>query len=144
MPSLTLIDVVIGHHECRHRSQRHPSRLYISDFYLHPPQSTPLRSFATTMSSPRALTALARARPVSSLLASAARPAFAAQQNAFSTSARRAATSEGPPPHGFRLPKQEQWDTRKDSVLDQMGNYFLFTELLRGMYVVLEQYFRPP
>merc|ERR1712087_837749 len=45
---------------------------------------------------------------------------------------------------GFRLPKQERWDTRKDSVFDQAGNYFLLTEMLRGMYVVLEQYFRPP
>ncbi|GAB1742307.1 NADH-ubiquinone oxidoreductase 23 kDa subunit [Hortaea werneckii] len=96
------------------------------------------------MSSPRGLAALSRARPASSILATAARPAFAAQQNAFSTSARRAATTEGPPPQGFRLPKQERWDTRKDSVFDQAGNYFLLTEMLRGMYVVLEQYFRPP
>ncbi|KAI7108797.1 hypothetical protein KC324_g20270, partial [Hortaea werneckii] len=65
------------------------------------------------MSSPRGLAALSRARPASSILATAARPAFAAQQNAFSTSARRAATTEGPPPQGFRLPKQERWDTRK-------------------------------
>ena len=42
------------------------------------------------------------------------------------------------------MPKQERWDTRKDSVFDQAGNYFLLTEMLRGMYVVLEQYFRPP
>ncbi|RMZ18641.1 hypothetical protein D0862_00104 [Hortaea werneckii] len=96
------------------------------------------------MSSPRGLAALSRARPASSILATAARPAFAAQQSAFSTSARRAATTEGPPPQGFRLPKQERWDTRKDSVFDQAGNYFLLTEMLRGMYVVLEQYFRPP
>ncbi|KAI6816638.1 NADH-ubiquinone oxidoreductase 23 kDa subunit [Hortaea werneckii] len=96
------------------------------------------------MSSPRGLAALSRARPASSILATAARPAFAAQQSAFSTSARRAATTESPPPQGFRLPKQERWDTRKDSVFDQAGNYFLLTEMLRGMYVVLEQYFRPP
>jgi len=27
--------------------------------------------------------------------------------------------------------------------MDKVGNYFLFTEMLRGMYVVLEQFFRP-
>jgi len=29
-------------------------------------------------------------------------------------------------------------------VWDQAGNYFLLTEMMRGMYVVLEQFFRPP
>lgn len=108
------------------------------------PPSPLSRHTTPTMSAPRALTALARSRPATSLLASAARPAFAAQQNAFSTSARRAATTEGPPPQGFRLPKQDTWETRKDNVADSTANYFLLTEMLRGMYVCLEQYFRPP
>ena len=62
----------------------------------------------------------------------------------FSSSARRAATPEGPPPQNFRFPRQERWDTTKESVWDRAGNYFLLTEMMRGMYVVLEQFFRPP
>ncbi|KAK5124506.1 hypothetical protein LTR85_001723 [Meristemomyces frigidus] len=91
------------------------------------------------------MTALTRARPAShTLLANAARTSFAAQQHAFSTTARRAATTEGPPPANFRLPKPERWNEKKDNVWDRAGNYFLLTEMVRGMYVVLEQFFRPP
>ncbi len=63
---------------------------------------------------------------------------------AFSTTSIRAATPSGPPPAGFRLPKPERWDQSKESTLDKAGKYFLLTEMARGMYVVLEQYFRPP
>lgn len=63
---------------------------------------------------------------------------------AFSTSSARHATPAGPPPKGFRLPPPERWDERKESTMDQAGRYFLMTEMLRGMYVVLEQFFRPP
>lgn len=58
--------------------------------------------------------------------------------------ARSYATPSGPPPVGFRLPKPERWDQSKESALDKAGKYFLLTEMARGMYVVLEQYFRPP
>ncbi|KAK5137220.1 hypothetical protein LTR08_000725 [Meristemomyces frigidus] len=94
------------------------------------------------MSSPRALTALARSRPTSHLLLTAARTAFATQHAAFTTTARRPATS--PPPANFRLPKPVRWNEQKDSVWDRAGNYFLLTEMVRGMWVVLEQFFRPP
>jgi NADH dehydrogenase (ubiquinone) Fe-S protein 8 len=50
----------------------------------------------------------------------------------------------GPPPQGFRLPKPERWDESKESGLDKAGKFFLLTEMARGMYVVLEQFFRPP
>jgi hypothetical protein len=64
---------------------------------------------------------------------------------AFSTSPSRTyATPSGPPPPGFRLPKPERWDQSKESSLDKAGKYFLLTEMARGMYVVLEQFFRPP
>ncbi|MCJ1399296.1 hypothetical protein MMC11_002498 [Xylographa trunciseda] len=63
---------------------------------------------------------------------------------AFSTSAFRSATPLGPPPAGFRLPRKERWDETKESSLDKAGKYFLLTEMMRGMYVVLEQFFRPP
>ncbi|MCJ1296135.1 hypothetical protein MMC34_007700 [Xylographa carneopallida] len=63
---------------------------------------------------------------------------------AFSTTALRFATPLGPPPAGFRLPRKERWDEAKESSLDKAGRYFLLTEMMRGMYVVLEQFFRPP
>jgi len=98
------------------------------------------------MSSPRALTAFARSRPAFAILnnAATARTSFAVAHHHFSTSSRRAATTEGPPPANFRLPKPERWNEKKESVWDQAGNYFLLTEMVRGMYVVLEQFFRPP
>ena len=103
------------------------------------------------MSTPRALTALARARPTTTttttasllLQSNAFRPALATRA-AFSSSHRQNATTQGPPPAGFRLPRPERWNEKKESVFDQAGNYFLLTEMMRGMYVVLEQFFRPP
>ena len=63
---------------------------------------------------------------------------------AFSTSTHKAATPAGPPPSGFRLPPTRRWDQSKESSLDKASKYFLLTEIMRGMYVVLEQFFRPP
>ncbi|KAI1352024.1 NADH-ubiquinone oxidoreductase 23 kDa subunit [Xylaria sp. FL0043] len=54
------------------------------------------------------------------------------------------ATPSGPPPSGFRLPKSKRWDEESESTLDRAGRFFLMTEMFRGMYVALEQYFRPP
>lgn len=54
------------------------------------------------------------------------------------------ATPSGPPPKNFRLRPPVQWDQEKESTLDKAGKYFLMTEMLRGMYVLLEQFFRPP
>jgi NADH dehydrogenase (ubiquinone) Fe-S protein 8 len=100
-------------------------------------------------------TGLIRTRPYSSLLAAtplaarahapaSASPFSATLSASFSSTPRRAATPHGPPPAGFRLPTKERWDESKESSLDKAGKYFLMTEMLRGMYVVLEQYFRPP
>ena len=79
------------------------------------------------------------------LLTAAGRNSFAP---AFSTSARRQRTAggatEGPPPDGFRIPTPPKWNEKKESVWDQAGKYFLLTEMMRGMYVLLEQFFRPP
>ena len=61
----------------------------------------------------------------------------------FSTSTHRHATPSGPPPAGFRLPKPKTY-AEGPSAIDKAGNYFMLTEIFRGMYVVLEQYFRPP
>ncbi|BDD60646.1 NADH dehydrogenase Fe-S protein subunit 8 ndufs8 [Monascus purpureus] len=62
----------------------------------------------------------------------------------FSSSASRAATPAGPPPSGFRLPPPKRWDQNPESSLDSASKYFLLAEMFRGMYVVLEQFFRPP
>ncbi|KAL9598774.1 MAG: hypothetical protein Q9219_004271 [cf. Caloplaca sp. 3 TL-2023] len=99
------------------------------------------------MAIPRSLTMLSRARPtsisVSTLLP--ARTTLSPHGAAFfSTSSFRAATPAGPPPSGFRLPRARRWDESKETSLDKAANYFLMTEMVRGMYVVLEQYFRPP
>ncbi|KAI1385176.1 NADH-quinone oxidoreductase [Hypoxylon trugodes] len=54
------------------------------------------------------------------------------------------ATPAGPPAKGFRLPKAKRWDEEEEGTFDRAGKYFLMTEMFRGMYVALEQYFRPP
>jgi hypothetical protein len=112
-----------------------------------PPLSNDFATSNHTMASAKPLTMLvARSRPTARL-SNAARP-FAPSSSplaAFSTSTFRAyATPSGPPPPGFRLPKPERWDQSKESSLDKAGKYFLLTEMARGMYVVLEQFFRPP
>ena len=110
---------------------------------IHIRHSPLQQQFATsnhTMASAKPLTMLvARSRPAARL-SSTVRPSFPA----FSTTALRAATPSGPPPAGFRLPKPERWDESKESAFDKAGKYFLLGEMMRGMYVVLEQYFRPP
>ncbi|KAJ5436224.1 NADH-quinone oxidoreductase chain I [Penicillium cf. griseofulvum] len=62
----------------------------------------------------------------------------------FSSSTYRAASPAGPPQAGFRLPPPKRWDQDSESALDKASKYFLMAEIFRGMYVVLEQFFRPP
>ncbi|KAL8798974.1 MAG: hypothetical protein Q9200_007654, partial [Gallowayella weberi] len=99
------------------------------------------------MAATRSLTALSRTRPTStpigtSLFARLSPNTIATA--AFTTSATRAATPSGPPPSGFRLPRTKRWDEGTESSIDKAGKYFLMTEMVRGAYVVLEQFFRPP
>jgi NADH dehydrogenase (ubiquinone) Fe-S protein 8 len=54
------------------------------------------------------------------------------------------ATPHGPPPANFRTSKPVQWTWDRESTLDRVGKFFLMTEMARGMYVLLEQFFRPP
>lgn len=106
----------------------------------------------STMASTRSFAMLARAypRPASRLLHALASSRIICPSSAnttvatFSTSSSRSATPAGPPPQGFRLPRKERWYEGKESSLDKAGKYFLMTEMMRGMWVVLEQYFRPP
>jgi NADH dehydrogenase (ubiquinone) Fe-S protein 8 len=99
------------------------------------------------MASAKPLTMLvARSRPTARI-SSAARTFNLSAVNiaALSTTCARAyATPSGPPPPGFRLARPERWDEGKESSLDKAGKYFLLTEMARGMYVALEQFFRPP
>lgn len=60
------------------------------------------------------------------------------QSRLLSTSSRLFAA----PPLAFR--PQGQAVAPQGSALDKAGSYFLMTEMLRGMYVVLEQFFKPP
>jgi hypothetical protein len=97
------------------------------------------------MATTRPLTVLARAKPPSAALLAYSRHRIAPRTAAcFSTSSPRAATPSGPPPAGFRMPVPKRWDEGKESSLDKAGKYFLMTEIFRGMWVVLEQFFRPP
>ncbi|RAQ65682.1 hypothetical protein AFCA_002738 [Aspergillus flavus] len=81
-------------------------------------------------------------RPTPSLLTSSFRPLGSTAN--FSSSVCRAATPAGPPPSGFRLAPPKKWDETTESSLDKASKYFLMSEIFRGMYVVLEQFFRPP
>lgn len=99
----------------------------------------------STMSAPRAVTALTRSqRAILHRNVQSRCGVSIARIAPFTCNARHNATSEGSPPAGFRATREPTWKERKDSVWDQAGNYFMLTEMLRGMYVVLEQFFRPP
>lgn len=63
---------------------------------------------------------------------------------ALRTAKRGYATPLGPPPKGFRQQPPKKWDEDTESTFNKMGKYFLMTEMARGMYVLLEQFFRPP
>lgn len=93
------------------------------------------------MAAARSLSTLTRAAvPTSRSLASRTTPLAT-----FSTSSRRAALPSGPPPAGFRIPKPERWDSPgQENALDKASKYFLMTEMARGMWVLMEQFFRPP
>lgn len=94
--------------------------------------------------------ALARARPASSAIVHAARlqaqqqSGAAARLACFSTSVPRAATPAGVSPTQLRVNRPPRWDEEEESTMDKASKYFLMTEIFRGMYVVLEQFFRPP
>ena len=106
-----------------------------------------LSDTATAMASRRSLGILAQARSASNIYrttSSERKPLPSSATYAFSTSCCRAATPSGPPPRGFRLPPTQRWDEGKETSLDKAGKYFLMTEMFRGMYVVIEQFFRPP
>ena len=96
------------------------------------------------MQAPTAIAMLARRQLLVS--ASAPRATLLASMNksAVSIAQRGYATPMGPPPKNFRLKPPTTWDQEKESTFDRVGKYFLLTEMMRGMYVLMEQFFRPP
>lgn len=115
----------------------------INILHIPPPQDGPLcQSHSTaTMTSLKSICLLAGRRPA--LLLHHNYP-FPASAIPFSTSSvQRHATPRPPPPTGFRIGRQETWEDGGSS-LDKAAKYFLMSEMARGMYVVLEQFFRAP
>lgn len=116
------------------------------DIYGRPPPNP--RSWANrTMTSLKSLCLLAGRRPSLLLHHYPLFPASAsasASAIAFSTtSVQRHATPRPPPPTGFRVGRPQTWEDGGSS-LDKAAKYFLMSEMARGMYVVLEQFFRAP
>ncbi|KAH8175164.1 4Fe-4S dicluster domain-containing protein [Sarocladium implicatum] len=106
--------------------------------------STPtITPMAPTMQAHTTIAMLARRQllsataPRATLLASMNKSVAAVAQRGY-------ATPMGPPPKGFRMSKPVEWAGDKDSTLDRLGKYFLMTEMARGMYVLLEQFFHTP
>ncbi|RCI12841.1 hypothetical protein L249_0627 [Ophiocordyceps polyrhachis-furcata BCC 54312] len=97
---------------------------------------SPTKMASTVILSRRQLISTTRAATFSA----AARTAVTARNDAR----RGYATPRGQPPSNFRTIKASQRPGDDDSTLDRLGKYFLLTEMARGMYVLLEQFFRPP
>lgn len=53
-------------------------------------------------------------------------------------------TAEGIPPLGYRIHRPPTWEESHESAVDKATKFFLLSEMVRGMWVVLEQYFRAP
>lgn len=73
-----------------------------------------------------------------------ATPTAAAAAQVMVMARRGYATPLGPPPKGFRQQPVKKWDEEDEGTFNKLGKYFLMTEMARGMYVLLEQFFRPP
>ncbi|KAK9449264.1 uncharacterized protein V1518DRAFT_415530 [Limtongia smithiae] len=88
--------------------------------------------------------ALLRAARVTAVRAAANNSPSPLFSRAFSASPiSPAKPSPQPYPAGFRVSPIEAWN-EGESALDRAGRFYLMAELFRGMYVVLEQYFRAP
>ncbi|KAF7562926.1 hypothetical protein G7046_g1183 [Stylonectria norvegica] len=118
-----------------------PPRLALQVAQLAPEANCPRHpSRRTTLAMAPALqasTAMLARRPLPRAAALVASRVLATQQRSY-------ATPNGPPPANFRTSKRVEWVWDKDNTLDRMGKFFLMTEMARGMYVLLEQFFRPP
>lgn len=48
------------------------------------------------------------------------------------------------PPQDFRVPKPKTWEELNELFLSKATKFFFLQEIVRGMYIVLEMYFREP
>ena len=94
-------------------------------------------------SSMRPVVRLATRSQITSYISRPPSSSLARATSQFHTSSSRNATPAGPPPQGYRLPRPARFDEGENTI-NKASNYFLLTEIFRGMYVVLEQFFRPP
>ncbi|CAI0655560.1 unnamed protein product [Colletotrichum noveboracense] len=118
---------------CRLPGQLEPSHiLHVESRITQSPTMPPAAQLPVTMF-------LAASRP-------AARNSSAVLVNRLmaANAVRNYATPAGPPPTNFRQKRFETWDEDKESTLNKMGRFFLLSEMARGMYVLMEQFFRPP
>lgn len=93
----------------------------------------------------QATTAMLARRQLPRAAASSSSAALIAARMLVARQASRGyATPNGPPPANFRTSRKVTWTWDNESTLDRMGKFFLMTEMARGMYLLLEQFFRPP
>ncbi|KAM3531964.1 hypothetical protein MY4038_004214 [Beauveria bassiana] len=97
----------------------------------------PALTASTAMLASRQLTRATATTSTSTAALMAVRAAAATQLRGY-------ATPNGPPPQNFRQSKRIEWSWDRESTLDRVGKFFLMTEMARGMYVLMEQFFRPP
>ncbi|CEP23979.1 NUO1 [Cyberlindnera jadinii] len=69
---------------------------------------------------------------------------FSCTSSILKPSLAAAGTVESTYPQGFRIPAPKTWEESSESAIDKAMKFFLLSEMLRGMYIVLEMYFRAP
>lgn len=79
-----------------------------------------------------------------STAASMAVRAFSMSRIALKPEALVAGTEQATWPSGFRVARPRTWEEQKEGALSQATKWFLLSEMFRGMWVVLEMYFRAP
>lgn len=47
-------------------------------------------------------------------------------------------------PKGFRVPRKRTWEEEHELATSKATKFFMLNEMLRGMYITLEMYFRAP
>lgn len=99
---------------------------------------------AASKSTAFTITTFSSSSPASISAAAAVTASHASRVLATAAARRGYATPLGPPPKGFRQAPVPKWDEDTESTGNKLGKYFLLTEMARGMYILLEQFFRPP
>ncbi|ODV96976.1 hypothetical protein PACTADRAFT_48759 [Pachysolen tannophilus NRRL Y-2460] len=53
-------------------------------------------------------------------------------------------TEQSVPPQGYRVSRPKTWEESSESALSKATKWYLLAEMFRGMYIVLEMFFRAP